>query len=79
MKIRFTKAHGASNDFLLTWQSEAPEDDHAAIVDETVFWEAAALADRDRPRRRGPSDSGSVRWRTRSQSSRALLQRPRDQ
>src|SRR5438067_1206940 len=32
MKIRFTKAHGASNDFLLTWQSEAPEDDHAAIA-----------------------------------------------
>lgn len=25
MKIPFTKAHGAHNDFLLTWRSEAPE------------------------------------------------------
>ena len=27
MKIRFTKAHGAKNDFLLTWQADAPEGD----------------------------------------------------
>ncbi len=25
MKVPFTKAHGAKNDFLLTWQDEAPE------------------------------------------------------
>lgn len=25
MRIRFTKAHGAKNDFLLTWQKDAPE------------------------------------------------------
>ena len=25
MKIRFTKAHGAKNDFLLTWREDAPE------------------------------------------------------
>jgi diaminopimelate epimerase len=27
--IPFTKAHGARNDFLLTWRSDAPADDHA--------------------------------------------------
>jgi diaminopimelate epimerase len=32
LKIPFTKAHGAKNDFLLTWRGEAPEDDHAAIA-----------------------------------------------
>jgi len=31
MKIPFTKAHGAKNDFLLTWQSDAPDADLAAI------------------------------------------------
>ena len=32
MKIKFTKAHGAKNDFLLTWLQEAPEDDLAALA-----------------------------------------------
>jgi diaminopimelate epimerase len=32
MRIRFTKAHGAMNDFLLTWQADAPEGDHAAVA-----------------------------------------------
>ena len=32
MKIPFTKAHGASNDFLLTWRAAAPEDDHPAVA-----------------------------------------------
>lgn len=32
MKIPFTKAHGAKNDFLLTWQSDVPEGDLAAIA-----------------------------------------------
>ena len=32
MRIPFTKAHGALNDFLLTWRSEAPEGDHAEIA-----------------------------------------------
>ena len=32
MKIKFTKAHGAKNDFLLTWLEEAPEDDLAALA-----------------------------------------------
>jgi diaminopimelate epimerase len=32
MKIPFTKAHGAKNDFLLTWQDDAPEGDLAAIA-----------------------------------------------
>ena len=32
MKIPFTKAHGAKNDFLLTWRAEAPEGDYAAIA-----------------------------------------------
>src|SRR5271157_3741189 len=32
MKIPFTKAHGAKNDFLLTWRSDAPADDHSGIA-----------------------------------------------
>jgi diaminopimelate epimerase len=32
MRIPFTKAHGALNDFLLTWRSDAPEGDHAEIA-----------------------------------------------
>jgi len=32
MKIPFTKAHGAKNDFLLTWESDAPEGDLGAIA-----------------------------------------------
>ncbi|HXA50335.1 MAG TPA: diaminopimelate epimerase [Candidatus Acidoferrum sp.] len=35
MKIPFTKAHGAHNDFLLTWRNDAPDPDvmdHAAIA-----------------------------------------------
>lgn len=32
MKIPFTKAHGAKNDFLLTWRKDAPESDHAALA-----------------------------------------------
>ena len=32
MKIPFTKAHGAKNDFLLTWQGDAPEGDLAAFA-----------------------------------------------
>jgi diaminopimelate epimerase len=32
MKIPFTKTHGARNDFLLTWLTDAPEDDRAAIA-----------------------------------------------
>lgn len=32
MKIPFTKAHGAMNDFLLTWRADAPEDDHPGIA-----------------------------------------------
>jgi diaminopimelate epimerase len=35
MKIPFTKAHGARNDFLLTWRDDAPDPgaaDHAAIA-----------------------------------------------
>jgi len=32
MKIPFTKAHGAKNDFLLTWEHEAPEGDRAALA-----------------------------------------------
>jgi diaminopimelate epimerase len=38
MKIPFTKAHGAKNDFVLTWQSDVPEGDLAEI--------ARALCDR---------------------------------
>lgn len=35
MKIRFTKAHGARNDFLFTWRHDAPDpgaSDHAALA-----------------------------------------------
>ena len=32
MKIRFTKAHGAKNDFLLTWCADLPEGDLVAIA-----------------------------------------------
>jgi diaminopimelate epimerase len=32
MKIPFTKAHGASNDFLLTWEKDAPQGDRAAMA-----------------------------------------------
>jgi diaminopimelate epimerase len=32
MKIPFTKAHGAKNDFLLTWQADVPEGDLAAMA-----------------------------------------------
>jgi diaminopimelate epimerase len=32
MKIPFTKAHGAKNDFLLTWLNDAPEVDRAALA-----------------------------------------------
>jgi diaminopimelate epimerase len=32
MKIPFTKAHGARNDFLLTWQTDVPECDPAALA-----------------------------------------------
>lgn len=32
MKIPFTKAHGAKNDFLLTWTKDAPEGDHGAMA-----------------------------------------------
>ena len=40
MKIPFTKAEGAGNDFLLTWESDAPADGHAAL--------ARAICDRHR-------------------------------
>ncbi len=29
MRIPFTKAHGAGNDFLLTWMKDAPRENHA--------------------------------------------------
>jgi diaminopimelate epimerase len=32
MKIPFTKAHGARNDFLLTWSKDAPEGDLATVA-----------------------------------------------
>jgi diaminopimelate epimerase len=32
MKIPFTKAHGAMNDFLLTWQADVPEGDRPAMA-----------------------------------------------
>jgi len=32
MKIPFTKAHGAKNDFLLTWRAEAPERNRPALA-----------------------------------------------
>jgi diaminopimelate epimerase len=32
MKIPFTKAHGAKNDFLLTWEQDAPAEDRAGLA-----------------------------------------------
>ena len=32
MRIPYTKAHGAMNDFLLTWSHDAPDGDHAAMA-----------------------------------------------
>ncbi len=32
MKVPFTKAHGARNDFLLTWRKDAPENGHVALA-----------------------------------------------
>src|ERR1035441_6396669 len=32
MQIPFTKAHGARNDFLLTWAADAPAGDQAAMA-----------------------------------------------
>ncbi len=32
MQIPFTKAHGAKNDFLLTWEKDAPSGDRAALA-----------------------------------------------
>src|SRR5689334_8851814 len=32
MKIPYTKAHGAKNDFLLTWRADAPEEGQAEIA-----------------------------------------------
>ena len=32
MKLPFTKAHGAKNDFLLTWEHDVPDGDFAAIA-----------------------------------------------
>ena len=32
MKVPYVKAHGAKNDFLLTWLNEAPQGDRAAIA-----------------------------------------------
>jgi diaminopimelate epimerase len=32
MRIPFTKAHGARNDFLLTWESEAPDEGREAVA-----------------------------------------------
>src|SRR5262245_66172693 len=32
MRIPFTKAHGAGNDFLLTWQNEAPRENRAEVA-----------------------------------------------
>jgi diaminopimelate epimerase len=32
VKIPFTKAHGAKNDFLLTWRKDAPQTGHAALA-----------------------------------------------
>jgi diaminopimelate epimerase len=36
MKIPFTKAHGARNDFLLTWKSELPEDPDLAKTAQAI-------------------------------------------
>ena len=32
MRVKFTKAHGAKNDFLLTWSGDTPETDPAALA-----------------------------------------------
>ncbi|MBV8820268.1 MAG: diaminopimelate epimerase, partial [Acidobacteriaceae bacterium] len=32
MNVPFLKAHGAGNDFLLTWSEDAPPDDHGAVA-----------------------------------------------
>ncbi len=32
MRVPFTKAHGARNDFLLTWREDAPDTDHSALA-----------------------------------------------
>lgn len=32
MRIRFTKAHGAMNDFLLTWEADAPQADRDSVA-----------------------------------------------
>lgn len=32
MRVKFTKAHGARNDFLLTWSGDAPETDMPALA-----------------------------------------------
>jgi len=32
MKIPFTKAHGALNDFLLSWRADTPEGEHSAMA-----------------------------------------------
>jgi diaminopimelate epimerase len=32
MRVPFTKAHGAGNDFLLTWEARAPEQDRPALA-----------------------------------------------
>jgi diaminopimelate epimerase len=62
MMIPFTKAHGARNDFLLTWRAAAPDGDHAAI--------AQAICDRHTgvgadgwmlvDPSRGPEDDGAI-------------------
>jgi len=52
MKIPFTKAHGAKNDFLLTWRRDAPPSDHAGI--------ARAICDRHTGRGRGRLDAGGA-------------------
>ncbi len=46
MKIPFTKAHGARNDFLLTWRDDLPENADLAAL-------AIAICDRHTGSRRG--------------------------
>lgn len=45
MKIPFTKAHGAKNDFLLTWRTDVPEVDLAAMAREICERHTGAGAD----------------------------------
>jgi diaminopimelate epimerase len=45
MRIPFTKAHGAMNDFLLTWRQDAPADGHAAIAKAICHRHTGAGAD----------------------------------